>query len=131
MIQADYDNDGNLDLFEGNEHFPSRLLRNEDDCSFLDSAVEAGELVLLDEVRSSGSYLSHNDTRLHFGLGEDDQVNGISVRWPSGTREPSGLCEANRELVLTEGVKGSPKKCNGHGPRFSPPLASARLSSSP
>ncbi len=39
---ADYDNDGDLDLFVGNEHFPSQLFRNEGDGSFVDTAVEAG-----------------------------------------------------------------------------------------
>lgn len=39
---ADFDNDGDLDLFVGNEHFPSQLFRNEGDGSFVDTAVEAG-----------------------------------------------------------------------------------------
>lgn len=39
---ADYDNDGDLDLFVGNEHFPSQLFRNEGDGSFVDTAIEAG-----------------------------------------------------------------------------------------
>ena len=39
---ADYDNDGDLDLFVGNEHFPSQLFRNEGDGSFVDTADEAG-----------------------------------------------------------------------------------------
>lgn len=39
---ADYDNDGDLDLFVGNEHFPSQLFQNEGDGSFVDTAIEAG-----------------------------------------------------------------------------------------
>ncbi len=39
---ADYDNDGDIDLFVGNEHFPSQLFRNEGNGSFVDTAVEAG-----------------------------------------------------------------------------------------
>ena len=39
---ADYDNDGDLDLFIGNEHFPSQLFRNDGGGSFVDTAVEAG-----------------------------------------------------------------------------------------
>ena len=39
---ADYDNDGDLDLYVGNEHFPSQLFRNEGNGSFVDTAEEAG-----------------------------------------------------------------------------------------
>ena len=39
---SDYDNDGDLDLFVGNEHFPSQLFRNEGDGTFEDIAHEAG-----------------------------------------------------------------------------------------
>ncbi len=39
---ADYDSDGDLDLFIGNEHFPSQLFRNNGDGTFADVAREAG-----------------------------------------------------------------------------------------
>ena len=45
-------------------------------------AVKAGGVVQTDEVRSGGSYISHNDMRLHFGLGEATRVESIEVRWP-------------------------------------------------
>lgn len=65
--------------------------------------LEAGELQQVDEVRSGGSYLSHNDSRLHFGLGEAEQVERVRVRWPSGVRESFGPFSANRQIVLHEG----------------------------
>ncbi len=37
-----------------------------------------------DELRSGGSYLSHNDPRMHFGLGDCAIVDKISIRWPAG-----------------------------------------------
>jgi enediyne biosynthesis protein E4 len=39
------------------------------------------------EVRSGGSYLSQNDLRLHFGLGEARSVQRIEIAWPSGARQ--------------------------------------------
>ena len=66
-------------------------------------AVKAGDLVQTDEVRSGGSYISHNDLRLHFGLGEATRVESIEVRWPAGGRETFGPFEANREVLVEEG----------------------------
>ena len=42
LVHADYDNDGDLDLFVGNEGFPCRLFGNERGASFLDVAKHAG-----------------------------------------------------------------------------------------
>jgi len=39
---ADFDNDGNVDLFVGNEDFPSQLFRNKGDGTFADVASAAG-----------------------------------------------------------------------------------------
>jgi hypothetical protein len=39
---ADYDNDGDLDLYVGNEGYPSQLFRNNGDKTFIDVASEAG-----------------------------------------------------------------------------------------
>ena len=38
-------------------------------------------------VKSDGSYLSANDTKLHFGLGEAAKVDAVIVQWPDGERE--------------------------------------------
>jgi hypothetical protein len=37
-----------------------------------------------DTVRNGGSYLSRNDPRLHFGLGECNKVDRVTVKWPRG-----------------------------------------------
>ncbi len=49
--------------------------------------VKAGERVLVDEVRSGSSYDSNNDVRVHFGLGRNERVDWVAVRWPSGLTE--------------------------------------------
>jgi len=53
-------------------------------------------------VRNGGSYLSHNDSRLHFGLGECAKVDRISIRWPRGkVQEIAGL-PVNRYNIVQE-----------------------------
>jgi len=65
--------------------------------------VTSGALKMIDEVRSGGSYMSHNDLRLHFGLGEAKQADSIEVRWPGGLVEKFPAAPANREALLEEG----------------------------
>jgi hypothetical protein len=35
-------------------------------------------------VLSQSSYYSHDDLRLHFGIGAASRVESIEVRWPDG-----------------------------------------------
>ena len=70
--------------------------------------VESGDIRQVDEVRSGGSYLSHNDFRLHFGIGDESEVSGIHVRWPGGTRETFGPFDANQQVNLAEGQGTEP-----------------------
>jgi hypothetical protein len=54
-------------------------------------------------VLSQSSYLSCNDPRLHFGLGNFTTVN-IDVFWPSGLRESFKQVASNQLVTLKEGV---------------------------
>jgi hypothetical protein len=49
------------------------------------------------------SYLSSNDPRVHFGLGEVSAVDEITVRWPDGTRERFPGTEPDRILEIQRG----------------------------
>jgi enediyne biosynthesis protein E4 len=49
--------------------------------------VKAGSRMLVNEVRSGSSYISNNDMRVHFGLGNADKIEWIEIRWPSGLIE--------------------------------------------
>ena len=46
--------------------------------------VAAGKATLSAEVRAGSSYLSSEDTRVHFGLGEATRVGRLTVRYPWG-----------------------------------------------
>ncbi len=49
--------------------------------------VEAGGRTLSRYLRSSDSFLSHHDPRLHFGLGQATSVDRLTVDWPDGSSE--------------------------------------------
>jgi hypothetical protein len=65
--------------------------------------VKAGGRILVDEVRSGSSYDSNNDMRVHFGLGRNDKVDWVEVRWPSGLTEKFSGLHADGIQHLKEG----------------------------
>ena len=71
--------------------------------------VTAGDLVQVDERRSGGSYLSQNDTRLHFGLGTHTKADTIEVQWPGGAISTVRDVDTNQFITITEGESGVAK----------------------
>jgi len=55
------------------------------------------------DVISGGSYLSSNDFRPHFGLGQASSVDAIEVHWPSGKVEHFTVPGVDRIVTLREG----------------------------
>jgi enediyne biosynthesis protein E4 len=49
--------------------------------------LTTGKVQQLGEIRSGGSYLSQNDLRLHFGLGDAERIDKVEVLWPNGTSQ--------------------------------------------
>ena len=64
----------------------------------------AGDLGQLSEVISGGSYLSQNDLRLHFGLGEHESVEEAKIFWPDGMVETLTNLIADRFYAVREGA---------------------------
>lgn len=50
-------------------------------------SVKVGDRVMVDEIRSGGSYISNSDMRVHFGLGAVQKVDYAEIRWPNGLTE--------------------------------------------
>ena len=65
--------------------------------------VEAGGRALIAEVRSGGSFVSQNDLRLHFGLGEAERMR-VAVAWPSGGRDIVEAVAAGQTITIREGA---------------------------
>ncbi len=65
--------------------------------------VTAGGFTQTGEVLSGGSYLSQNDLRLHFGLGDSLQAEKTRVLWPDGKVEILSNLKADRFYTVREG----------------------------
>ncbi|HEY0430600.1 MAG TPA: CRTAC1 family protein, partial [Pyrinomonadaceae bacterium] len=57
----------------------------------------------IQEVQAGASYLSQNDLRLHFGLGADEKIEGVKVRWSGGETETITGATTNRMITITQG----------------------------
>jgi len=123
---ADYDNDGDVDIFVSHNNQRPHLLRNDggNRANWISIEVEgtrsnrsgigtritvySDDLRQMAEVRGSSSYLSHNDLRLHFGLGRRTEIDSIRIRWPSGGSQAVGPVPAGRFIRIVEGEPWSP-----------------------
>lgn len=65
--------------------------------------ITAGALIQTEEVRSSGSYLSQNDLRPHFGLGAQRRVEKAEISWPSGHTDVLTGLAADSFYCVAEG----------------------------
>ena len=66
--------------------------------------LRAGTLVQVNEVRGGGSYLSQNDLRVHFGLGDKPEIEAVLVHWPDGVKERFEGVKSDRILKLRQGA---------------------------
>ena len=65
--------------------------------------VTAGGRQQVAQRVGGGSYMSANDSRLHFGLGSSDRVEKVEVRWPSGKTDQWLSLPAGTGYSLREG----------------------------
>ena len=64
--------------------------------------ITAGEKKQIAERVAGSGYLSQDDGRLHFGLGNSTSVERIEVRWPSGRVQVLENLSADRILSVEE-----------------------------
>ena len=57
----------------------------------------------LQEVQAGASYLSQNDLRLHFGLGQGEKIERVEVRWSGGETEAISGVAPDRIVTVTQG----------------------------
>jgi hypothetical protein len=75
--------------------------------------LKANGITQRDDVMSSGSYISANDQRLHFGLGDATDAGSAEIHWPDGKRETIKLPAVDRIYTVTEGAGITGAICQG------------------
>jgi hypothetical protein len=65
--------------------------------------LKANGVRMRQDVLSSGSYISANDRRLHFGLGDATDAGTAEIHWPSGAKEIVKIPAVDRIYTVTEG----------------------------
>jgi hypothetical protein len=65
--------------------------------------LTANGMRMRQDVLSSGSYISSNDRRPHFGLGDATDAGTAEIHWPSGAVETVKLPAVDRIYTITEG----------------------------
>jgi hypothetical protein len=119
---GDVDNDGDVDVLVFNMNEPPSLLRNDQrtgrhwiavklqgapsDRAAIGATIKVigGGLVQARAALSQSSYYSHDDLRLHFGLGSAARADSIEVRWPSGRIETLRDIAGDRVVTIQEGA---------------------------
>lgn len=131
---ADFDNDGDLDIVINNnpgdsgraELSRATLLRNNvgerrnwlaielrgtesnRDAVGASVTVEAGGQKFMRLVSAGSGFASQQSARLYFGLGDNTQVDTVTVRWPRGriekfTSDRNRVIAARQMIRITEG----------------------------
>ena len=119
---GDLFNDGRIDVVINNMDLPPSLLRNVNpdkhhwvelsliggprsprDAVGATVYVTAGGLKQRGDVLSGGSYISSNDPRVHFGLGDADKIDAVEIHWPSGQKEKVNLPGVDKIFTVEEG----------------------------
>ncbi len=119
---GDFDNDGDVDILVMNMNELPSLLRNDyqgrnhwlkiktvgvkSNHTGLGArvVVTIGEHKQAQVVLSQTSYYSHDDLRLHFGLGNQAKADRVEILWPSGMVDVLKDVEAGQLITVREGI---------------------------
>ena len=88
--------------------------------------LKANGMRMRQDVLSSGSYISSNDRRLHFGLGDATDAGTAEIHWPSGAKETVKLPAADRIYTIEEGKGITGALCGGTPCAGTPPAPSPK-----
>ncbi len=130
---GDLFNDGKIDVIINPNIGPPVLLRNVNadrhhwvemqliggpksprDATCATVYLEANGTRMRQDVLASGSYLSANDRRPHFGLGDATDAGSAEIHWPSGTVETVKLPAPDRIYTIVEGKGILSALCGGN-----------------
>lgn len=119
---TDFDQDGDVDIIianngahptyfrnespEKNRYFSIKLTGDKTNPDAVGAKIwlTAGGITQFREIRLGSNYLSNNYTAAHFGLGQNNRIDKVLVRWPDGViQELSDLpSNTHKTLVRTD-----------------------------
>ena len=120
LAVADFDRDGDLDLLLTTNNGPAFLYRNDQlarnrsirlhligtksnrDAIGATVRLYSNGQIQSCQVRSGSSYLSQSELPLTFGVGKQDEIEKITIDWPSGTTEEYPKLKSAKAYQLTE-----------------------------
>jgi hypothetical protein len=127
LAVADFDNDGDLDIAVSNSNDFPQLLRNDGGNAnhWLEVMLvgvksnrdgRGAALKLVSEgfteyrqAQGGMSYMSAQDPRIHFGLGQRKTVESLEITWPSGIVDKLAHVPINQTVTVKEGVGVIPR----------------------
>ena len=136
---GDFDNDGDQDVVMIGQNEPLQLFRNDGgnqnnwvvlrlegvhsnrDAIGAKVTVHAANGIQTGWINGGGSYVSHSDTRLTFGLADSKTIESIEIKWPRGLKQHFGPIKCNGFYWVREGGDIVPD------PRVKQKLASAKV----
>ncbi len=122
---GDFDRDGDVDLLITTNNGPAYLYRNNQsagnhsirfkltgtksnrDAMGAEVRIEAGGMTQSRVVKSGSSYLSQSELPVTFGLGRRDQIDRVTILWPSGRSEEYKNLSSGKtyECAEAKGIK--------------------------
>jgi hypothetical protein len=124
LAVADFDRDGSLDLLLTTNNGPAYLYRNDQlsgnrsirlhligtksnrDAIGATVRLYSNGQIQSRQVRSGSSYLSQSELPLTFGVGKQDEIEKITIDWPSGKTEeyPKLKCGKTYQPTESKGI---------------------------
>jgi len=127
LATADFDNDGDIDLAINVRGDYPQLLRNDggNANNWLEVLLigtksnrdgvgavlklTADGFTQMKQRQGGMSYMSANDPRVHFGLGQRKKIELLEITWPSGTVDKLADVPINQIIAVKEGAGIVPK----------------------
>ncbi len=120
LLTFDYDRDGDLDIFVVNNAGQPVLYRNDTDGHYLQVKTDGvlsnadgigAQLIVtpslggpsqIREVNAGSHFLGQSEFIAHFGLGDQTQIDLLTIQWPSGTIQSLVNVSSDQLVVVTE-----------------------------